>query len=101
MRTFYLGTDITRNGAMQPEIRHQAHKAVRIPGCLNDRIWRNKYLNLETKVRIYKSAVRSVLKYSVETRAVALKKTFRNHRCEHFKEDSGKNKSRSCYQPGY
>jgi hypothetical protein len=32
-------------------------------------IWQNKYLSLETKVRIYKSVVRPILTYSVETQA--------------------------------
>jgi hypothetical protein len=34
----------------------------------NDRIWRNKYLTWDPNVRIYRSAVRPILTYSVDTR---------------------------------
>jgi len=33
-------------------------KANRIVGCLYDCVWRNKHLNKETEVQIYKSEVR-------------------------------------------
>ena len=49
-------------------VRHQAIKASRISGCLNETIWSNKYLRTETKVRIYKSIVRPTLTYAAETR---------------------------------
>jgi hypothetical protein len=65
----YFGTEITSNGALQSEVQHQVHKSARISGCLNDAIWPNKYLRLEAKVRIYKSVVRPILTYYVETRA--------------------------------
>jgi hypothetical protein len=43
----YLGTEITSNGALQPEVQHRAHKAARISGRLNDTAWLDKYLRLE------------------------------------------------------
>jgi hypothetical protein len=43
-------------------------KATRLSGCLNDTIWRNKYLWHETKLRSYKSVIRPVLTYEAETR---------------------------------
>jgi hypothetical protein len=64
----------------------------RIPGCLNDTIWRNKHLTQDNKVRIYRSAVRPILTYSVETSVYLYNKTtIRNHRDEHFNEGSGEN----------
>ena len=54
---FYLNT----------EVRHQAIKASRISGCLNETIWSNKYLRNEAKVRIYKSVVRPIPTYAAET----------------------------------
>jgi hypothetical protein len=64
----YVGTEITSNGALQPDVQHRAHKASRISGRLNDTERRDKYLRLETEVRTYKSLVRPILTYSVETR---------------------------------
>ena len=44
-------------------------KAAPISGCLKDITWKNKYLSLESKVKIYKTAVRPILTYAAETRA--------------------------------
>ncbi|XP_045477884.1 uncharacterized protein LOC123683031 [Harmonia axyridis] len=43
-------------------------KASRISGCLQDIVWRNKYLNINSKVRIYKTAIRPIITYAAETR---------------------------------
>jgi hypothetical protein len=64
----YLGVQITSSKDLTTEVRHQAIKASRIPGCLNETIWLNKYLHNEAKVRIYKSTVRPILTYAAETR---------------------------------
>ena len=56
------------NKYLTTEVRHQANKASRISGCLNENIWSNKYLRTEAKVRIYKSIVRPTLTYATETR---------------------------------
>ena len=36
-------------------------------GCLNDLVWRNKYMKKETKSRIYKAKVSSIITYALET----------------------------------
>ena len=64
----YLGVQITSSKDLNTEVRHQAIKASRISGCLNETIWSNKYLRNEAKVRIYKSVVRPILTYAAETR---------------------------------
>ena len=33
----------------------QDQKAARVPGCLNDLVWRNKYMRKETKSKIHKA----------------------------------------------
>jgi hypothetical protein len=38
-------------------------------GCLNDLVWRNKYMRKETKSKIYKATVRPIMTYALETRA--------------------------------
>jgi hypothetical protein len=63
----YLSKDLTT------EVRHQAIKASRISGCLNETIWSNKYLRNEAKVRIYKSIVRPILTYAAEIRTETTK----------------------------
>jgi siderophore synthetase component len=49
MKFKYLVTEITSSGAIQSEAQHQAHKAARISGCLNDTMWRDKYLSFKLK----------------------------------------------------
>jgi hypothetical protein len=53
----YLGVEITSNGTLQSEVKHQAYKGSRLLGCLNDIMWKNKCLRLEPKVRICKSII--------------------------------------------
>lgn len=64
----YLGVGISSYGNLQKEVREHTMKASRISGCLNDIVWRNKYLNTESKIRIYKAAIRPVITYAAETR---------------------------------
>lgn len=65
----YLGVMITSHKDLIAEVNQQIVKASRISGSLNDTIWNNKYLQLETKTRIYKTVVRPILTYGAETRA--------------------------------
>ncbi|XP_045466553.1 uncharacterized protein LOC123675250 [Harmonia axyridis] len=64
----YLGADITSDGDLKREVRNQTMKASRISGFLQDIVWRNKYLNINSKVRIYKTAIRPIITYAAETR---------------------------------
>ncbi|KAJ4445342.1 hypothetical protein ANN_07147 [Periplaneta americana] len=64
----YLGFQLSSSGLLQNEIINQVTKANRVSEYLNDNIWRNKYLHIEPKVRIYKTVVRPILTYAVEIR---------------------------------
>ena len=44
MELNYLGVNITCSGNLVIEIKTQAQKAGRVAGCLNDLVWRNKYI---------------------------------------------------------
>ena len=62
----YLGVKITSSGNLVKEIKTQAQKAARVAGCLNDFVWRNKYI---IKGEMYKATVRPILTYTLEKRA--------------------------------
>lgn len=66
--TKYLGIKLSYDNNIEDEVRDQTIKANRTAGCLNDTIWRNKHLRIETKARIYKAVVRPVMTYTAETR---------------------------------
>jgi len=59
----YLGAEITSYGNLQNEVREQTMKAFRISGYLRDIVWKNKYLNINSKIRVYKSTIRPVITY--------------------------------------
>lgn len=65
----YLGANITSNRNLKSEVKEHTVKASLISGFLRDVIWRNKYMSINSKVRIYKTCVRPILSYAVETRA--------------------------------
>ena len=64
----YLGIEISGYGNIKTEVRGQAMKAARTAACLNNTIWSNKHMGIETKSRIYKAAIRPILTYTAETR---------------------------------
>lgn len=64
----YLGIQVTSHQDLEAEVKHQAIKASKISGCLNNAIWSNQYLRTEAKVRVYKTVVRPILTYAAETR---------------------------------
>lgn len=64
----YLGLEITSNRNIVEEVRSQATKATLISGQLRDIIWRNRYMNIDSKTRIYRTCVRPILTYGAETR---------------------------------
>lgn len=68
MKFRYLGIEISGYGDVEAEVRELTTKATRIAGCLNDTIWRNKNIKVETKSRIYKAMVRPTMTYTAETR---------------------------------
>ncbi|ENN71364.1 hypothetical protein YQE_11979, partial [Dendroctonus ponderosae] len=65
---YYLGVELSGYGDVKAEVREQTNKAARIAACLNNRIWRNKHMRIETKSRIYKATIRPLVTYKVETR---------------------------------
>ena len=71
----YLAIQITSYQDLEMEAKHQAAKALRISGCLNDTIWNNKLLRKEAKARVYKSVVGPILTYAAETRPETAKTT--------------------------
>lgn len=64
----YLGVNVSGYGDIENEVRQQVNKANRVAGCLNDTIWRNKHIGVETKTRIYKATIRPIMTYAGETR---------------------------------
>ncbi|XP_044767088.1 uncharacterized protein LOC123322993 [Coccinella septempunctata] len=69
MRFRYLGIELSGYGDVEEEVRQQTTKAARVAGCLNDTIWRNKHMRTDTKIRIYKTTIGSIMTYCAETRA--------------------------------
>lgn len=70
MKATYLGVEISAYGDIEQSVQTQAAKASRIAGCLSGTIFKNKYLRIETKGRIYRAVVRPIATYTAETRAV-------------------------------
>ena len=60
----YLAVNITSSETLVKEIKTLTQKAASVPGCLNDLVWRN-----ETKLKIYKTTVRPITTYALETKA--------------------------------
>lgn len=69
MRFKYLGVETSSDRNLIDEIRTQTNKSSQISGFLKDVIWRNKNMNIGSKVRIYKTCIRPILTYAAETRA--------------------------------
>ncbi|KAI4472449.1 hypothetical protein M0802_016812 [Mischocyttarus mexicanus] len=65
----YLGVEITSHPDLYKETINQVRKPAVVSEALKNIIWRNKYLRKETKTRIYKTYVRPILTYAIETRA--------------------------------
>lgn len=65
----YLGVNITSTRNLKQEAQNQTIMAARVSGFLRDVIWRNKHMSIESKTRIYKTCVRPIMTYAIETRA--------------------------------
>lgn len=68
MKFKYLGIEVSGFDDVEAEVREQTMKAARMAECLNDTIWKNKYIGTEVKSRIYKSVIRPLMTYTAETR---------------------------------
>lgn len=69
MRFKYLGVNITNDRNLREEVKDQTTKASIISRYLRDIIWKNKYMNIKSKMRIYKTCIRPIMTYAAETRA--------------------------------
>jgi len=47
---------------------NQINKASAMSRCLRQIIWANEYMRKESKVRIYKTCIRPIMTYGIETR---------------------------------
>ena len=66
----YLGSSISRDGEVKGEVKCRIGKAARAFGCLQKPIFQNHSLSVETKRKVYRAVVLSVLLYGVETWAI-------------------------------
>ena len=53
----YLGGIISSDRNTYMEVRHQTNNAARISVLLRDFTWRNKYMTVESKIKIYKAVI--------------------------------------------
>ncbi|XP_065571593.1 uncharacterized protein LOC136034375 [Artemia franciscana] len=73
----YLGSIISSNGSLPPELQSRLSKASSVMGRLNRHIWRKSDISRTTKLRIFNALVGSVMLYGAEiwqASAVTLKK---------------------------
>ena len=63
----YLGSNITVDGEIKDEVKCRMSKAARAFGCLQRSIFQNWSFSTETKQRVYRATVLSVLLYGAET----------------------------------
>ena len=63
----YLGSTITDNLSLDPEINKRIRKAARTLAHLTSRMWTNPKLTMKTKMAVYNACVLSTLLYSSET----------------------------------
>jgi hypothetical protein len=63
----YLGSTITANFFLKPEINSRMTKATAIMSRLHNRVWGNNNLTLNTKMQVYRTCVLSTLLCSSET----------------------------------
>jgi hypothetical protein len=68
-----LGGIISSDRNTNLEVCHQTNNATRISGLLRDVTWRNRYMLVESKVKICKAVVRPIMTYGAESRAESTK----------------------------
>jgi hypothetical protein len=88
----YLGVSIASNSDLYGEVLEQTQKAAAISGCLREAIWKNEHMNIPSKVRIYKTCVRPIMTYGIESRAdtVRTKNLLRTSEMKTLRNISGK-----------
>ena len=63
----YLGSTITNNLSLDPEIDRRIEKAATTLARLTSRVWTNPKLTMKTKMAVYNACVLSTLLYSSKT----------------------------------
>lgn len=63
MKYKYLGIDITNYENPEDEVQQQVAKANKVASCLSDVIWENKFMEEETKTRVYKMRMGPIMMY--------------------------------------
>ena len=63
----YLGSTISSNLSLEPEINSRIAKASAVMSKLHKRVWSNNNLTVNTKMRVYRACVLSTLLHSSET----------------------------------
>lgn len=64
----YLGMDLSSHHDPAKDLRSQINKATAMSGCLRQTIWANEYMRWDSKVKIYKTCIRPIMTYGIETR---------------------------------
>ena len=63
----YLGSTLSRDGALDAEIYARIQKAAVAFGKLEKRVWADRGISINTKIEVYRACVTSVLLYAAET----------------------------------
>ncbi|KAI8493291.1 hypothetical protein Bbelb_292950 [Branchiostoma belcheri] len=66
-RFTYLGSTVTNNMSLDVEISTRIGKAASVMSKLNKRVWENRNLTMNTKLKVYQTSVLSTLLYGSET----------------------------------
>jgi len=62
----YLGSLLSSDGYCRPDINRRIGLASSVMSALHN-VWKDRYLSISTKIRIYQALVPSVLPYAAET----------------------------------
>ena len=84
----YLGSSLSSDGSLDTEIKERIAKASASFGCLQERVWSDRDLTINTKLTVYETCVISSLLYASETwtsyqRHVKLLERFHQHCLRH------------------
>jgi len=63
---YYLGSLLSSDGYCRPDINRHIGLASSVMSALHN-IWKDRYLSISTKIRIYQALIQSVLLYAAET----------------------------------
>ncbi|XP_050516829.1 uncharacterized protein LOC126891647 [Diabrotica virgifera virgifera] len=64
----YLGAEITSYKNLSKVVKEQTMKAAGISGCLKEIVYKKKYLNTGSKIKIYETTIIPILTYAAEKR---------------------------------